>query len=31
MRIVKSIEATGSQSGKIAYKKDPTINKSGQL
>ena len=31
MKVVKAIEATGTQSGKIAYKVDPTINAAGQL
>lgn len=33
MKVVKAIEATGSQSGKIQsqYKQDPVITKSGQL
>lgn len=29
--VVKAIEATGSQSGKIGYKVQPTIEASGQL
>ena len=31
MKVVKAIEATGSGSGKISYKKEPTIVKSGVL
>jgi peptidylprolyl isomerase len=31
MHVVKSLEATGSSSGKIAYKEPPKIVKSGQL
>lgn len=30
-KVVKAIEATGSQSGKIGYKVQPTIDASGQL
>ena len=31
MKVVKAIEATGSQSGKVQYNKDPVITKAGQL
>ena len=31
MKVVKAIEATGSQSGKINYKNEPTITAAGEL
>ena len=31
MKVVKAIEATGSQSGKVQFSKEPSITKSGQL
>ena len=31
LKIVKAIEATGSQSGKVQYSSEPVITKAGQL
>ena len=31
MNVVKAIEATGSNTGKIAYKVEPTITAAGEL